>query len=389
MALPKYDSTNPYEVQPQTFYTQLPEEDKLKYLYNLRNNIYGYDNTIGEEAYQSLLQDDDITRFQSQLLPLQEELADLVEQGAVYTGEGETGFDISNLSADKKMDFYNVYDQLTDKYNTYTARNDPDAFPMTEEAIAEEAGGLLEAITGTAKDIGRDYYNLGSTTLGFLLGMNPVIGPGDQLTTGGDMYNYLMDEGLYKTPPGEDPLFAEGSLMDTLGFNELYSASSVDPNNPYADQAGYARFIANTLPLVLTGGRGILGNVTSKLSPRLQAFAGQMFPFLTKRGTFFPPKTKGAGFASYLNPLNYSFTAPSTTRNVALTMGLSAPQFIGNAEAALPTDDMMLGLNQYDPVTGNQTPVIFDSYMVDKLDNLYNQQQSAEDPGPRNNYQGL
>ena len=72
MALPKYDSTNPYEVQPPTFYTQLPKEDKLKYLYNLRNNIYGYDNTIGEEAYQSLLQDDDITRFQSQLLPLQE-----------------------------------------------------------------------------------------------------------------------------------------------------------------------------------------------------------------------------------------------------------------------------------------------------------------------------
>ena len=242
MALPKYDSTKPYEVQPGTFYTQLPKEDKLKYLYNLRNNIYGYDNTIGEEAYQSLLQDDDITRFQSQLLPLQEELADIVEQGAVYTGEGETGFDISNLSADKKMDFYNVYDQLTDKYNTYTARNDPDAFPMTEEAIAEEAGGLLEAITGTAKDIGRDYYNLGSTTLGFLLGMNPVIGSGDQLITGGDMYDYLMDEGLYKTPPGEDPLFAEGSLMDTLGFNELYSASSVDPNNPYADQAGYARF---------------------------------------------------------------------------------------------------------------------------------------------------
>ena len=114
-----------------------------------------------------------------------------------------------------------------------------------------------------------------------------------------------------------------------------------------------------------------------------------MFPFLTKRGTFFPPKTKGAGFASYLNPLNYSLTAPSTTRNVALSMGLSAPQFIGSAEAALPTDDMMLRLNQYDPVTGNQDPVIFDSYMVDKLDNLYNQQQSAEDPGPRNNYQGL
>lgn len=386
MALPKYDSTIPYEVQPQTFYTQLEPEDKLKYLYNLRNNIYGYDNTIGEEAYQSLLQDDDITRFQSQLLPLQEALMDT---GAVFTGEGETGFDISNLPADKKMDFYNAYDQLTDTYNSYIARNDPDAFPMTEEAIAEDAGGLFEAITGTAKDIGRDYYNLGSTTLAFLLGMNPVIGPGDQLTTGGDMYDYLMDEGLYKTPPGEDPLFAEGSLMDTLGMNELYSASSVNPNNPYADQASYARFIANTLPLVLTGGRGILGNLTSKLSPRLQAFAGQMFPFLTKRGTILPPKTRGTGAASYLNPFNYSYTAPSTARNVALSMGLSAPQFMGNAEAALPTDDMMLGLNQYDPVTGNQTPVIFDSYMVDKLDNLYNQQQSAEDPGPRNNYQGL
>lgn len=80
--------------------------------------------------------------------------------------------------------------------------------------------------------------------------------------------------------------------MDTLGFNELYSASSVDPNNPYADQASYGRFIANVLPLALTGGRGILANVTSKLSPRLQAFAGQMFPFLTKRGTFFRQKQK-------------------------------------------------------------------------------------------------
>ena len=332
MALPKYDSTKPKAVQPQTFYTQMDKDEKRKYLYNLRNNIYGYDNTIGEEAYQSLLQDDDITRFQLQLLPLQEALMDT---GAVYTGEGETGFDVSNLPADKQMDFYDVYDQLTDTYNNYTARNDPNAFPMTEEAIAEEAGGLSEAITGTAKDIGRDYYNLGSTTLGFLLGMNPVIGPGDQLTTGGDMYDYLMDEGLYKTPPGEDPLFTEGSLMDTLGFNELYSASSVDPNNPYADQASYARFIANTLPLVLTGGRGILANLTSKLSPRLQAAAGQMFPFLTKRGTFFPTKTKGSGFSSYINPLNYSLTAPSTTRNVAVTMGLSAPQFMGSAESCV------------------------------------------------------
>ena len=389
MALPKYDSTIPYEVQPQTFYTQLEPEDKLKYLYNLRNNIYGYDNTIGEEAYQSLLQDDDITRFQSQLLPLQEELADLVEQGAVYTGEGETGFDISNLSADKKMDFYDAYDKLTDTYNNYIARNDPDAFPMTEEAIAEEAGGLLEAITGTAKDIGKDYYNLGSTTSGFLLGMNPVFAGLDNFLFDGAMYDYLMDEGLYKTPPGEDPLFAEGSLMDTLGFNELYTASEVNPNNPYANQASYGRFIANAFPLALTGGRGILANLTSKFSPRLQAAAGQMFPFLTKRGTLLPPKTKGTGFYSYLNPLNYNYIAPSTTRNVALSMGLGIPQFMSSAEAALPTDDMMLRLNEYDPVTGNQDPVIFDSYMVDKLDNLYNQQQSAEDPGPRNNYQGL
>ena len=386
MALPKYDSTKPEAVQPQTFYTQMDENEKAKYLYNLRNNIYGYDNTIGEEAYQSLLQDDDITRFQSQLLPLQEALMDT---GAVYTGEGETGFDISNLSADEQMNFYNVYDQLTDKYNNYIARNDPNAFPMTEEAKAEEAGGLIEAITGTAKDIGKDYYNLGSTTGGFLIGMNPAFAGIDNFLFDGAMYNYLMDEGLYKTPPGDDPLFTEGSILDTLGFNELYTASEVNPNNPYADQAGYARFVANSLPLVLTGGRGILANLTSKLSPRLQAAAGQMFPFLTKRGTLFPPKTRGTGAASYLNPLNYSYTAPSTTRNVALSMGLSIPQFMGSAEAALPTDDMMLRLNEYDPIMGNQDPVIFDNYMVDKLDNLYNSQQSAEDPGPRNNYQGL
>ena len=29
MALPKYDSTIPYEVQPQTFYTQLEPKDKI------------------------------------------------------------------------------------------------------------------------------------------------------------------------------------------------------------------------------------------------------------------------------------------------------------------------------------------------------------------------
>jgi len=195
--------------------------------------------------------------------------------------------------------------------------------------------------------------------------------------------------------------------LNNIGFYE----SRVSEDNPYKDVADAIRVTGNVLPATynFVGGLtpyatklskyGLAGiaSAVNKLPSGMQKIAQQTFPFISGKGSFFPKRTMvKAPYSGNQVPKGNVF---NRDWNKIMTQPTSMRQFIYGglgygAQAGMENAGDMFSANaaeimsnpKYDPTFGDSDPVIFDSYMQDKLDNF---EPRPKDPGPRNNYQGM
>ena len=261
-------------------------------------------------------------------------------------------------------------------------------------------GDAWRAIKGTAIDVGRDYRNLGIETLAPFV----EFAPGVSRTP---LSNYLY--GLkYKDPEGDVrwDIEEDGSWnwLKAMG-NQFFPPSSINPGNPYANAANEFRNALDTVPgiiaLMATKGKSVIPGLVNRAPNVIKKGIGQLFPWTSGRGTFWPKKklgelvdgpwgntrSKTSWFNRNWNPLT---TDPSTYRNLALSTmidpmvwkkaamrgqhedtGLQAAEIIGNSD--------------YDPVFGDRDPVIFDDYVSERIREPQDEQRG---PGPWNEFEG-
>jgi len=195
--------------------------------------------------------------------------------------------------------------------------------------------------------------------------------------------------------------------LNNIGFYE----SRVSEDNPYKDVADAIRVTGNVLPATynFVGGLtpyatklskyGLAGiaSAVNKLPSGMQKIAQQTFPFISGKGSFFPKRTMvKAPYSGNQVPKGNVF---NRDWNKIMTQPTSMRQFIYGglgygAQAGMENAGDMFSANaaeimsnpKYDPTFGDSDPVIFDSYMQDKLDNF---EPRPKAPGPRNNYQGM
>jgi len=195
--------------------------------------------------------------------------------------------------------------------------------------------------------------------------------------------------------------------LNNIGFYE----SRVSEDNPYKDVADAIRVTGNVLPATynFVGGLtpyatklskyGLAGiaSAVNKLPSGMQKIAQQTFPFISGKGSFFPKRTMvKAPYSGNQVPKGNVF---NRDWNKIMTQPTSMRQFIYGglgygAQAGMENAGDMFSANaaeimsnpKYDPTFGDSDPVVFDSYMQDKLDNF---EPRPKDPGPRNNYQGM
>jgi len=196
------------------------------------------------------------------------------------------------------------------------------------------------------------------------------------------------------------------SELNNIGFYE----SRVSEDNPYKDVADALRVTGNVVPGTYTFVGGLtpyatklskyglagIASAVNKLPPGMQKVAQQTFPFISGKGSFFPKRTmvnvgersvpKGNVFTK--RDWNKIMTQPTSMRNFIYGgLGYGAQAGIENAGNMFSANASEIVNNpKYDPTFGDSDPVIFDSYMQNKLDNF---EPRPKDPGPRNNYQGM
>jgi len=197
------------------------------------------------------------------------------------------------------------------------------------------------------------------------------------------------------------------NVMNDIGFYE----SRVSEDNPYKDVADALRITGNVIPATYTtvgaftpyatkfakyGLAGIASTV-DKLPPGMQKVAQQTFPFISGKGSFFPKRTmvkapysgnqvpKGNVFNRDWNKI---MTQPTSIRNFIYGgLGYGAQSAMENSGNMFSANAAEIVNNpKYDPTFGDSDPVIFDSYMQDKIANF---KPRPKAPGPRNNYQGM
>ena len=383
-----FDSTDPYkkylggDEEISKAFTMQDFMGKKKYLAESRKKM-------GEEAYAALMAEDDITRYANK------------QKGHMYdmfkaTGAGfdeylefiyspETFFErnpMSEMSNDQLIAFNNAQSAMEDLESDYRVRWDPNAEINQIEKENENVYGeveptwsdLWDATTGTIYDVWRDQYNLGSIGLGGLLETSPLSILGLQ--------DYLYDN-MYKDEFGERMFEDESddwwttSMAKELG-NFLFTPSSVDEDNPYYDRAQRFRWGLDAVPTLLqtylTRGKGLPAAITSRLPAKGQSIMHQFLPYLSGKGTFWPPRKTGAKW--YQRDL----IAPSSGRNIALSF-ITDPAKTWMNDTSLQAAELPAN---YSMPTSD--PVVFDSYMQDKLANF---EPRTTAPGPRPNYQGL
>jgi len=332
-----------------------------------------------------------------------------------------------------------VKDQLMDNYPLSELHT-----PKNPWYSTESISDLGEALWGTTKDVGSDLWNMTRE-----LGHYPLYGiPFANLDVDNIMENYwpeitasdkieISPEEAYgnwkfydrfkdnmgkNKVPGldrgepfrwkDDPAIDEDSMFSWLNQSEpeydivtgepiddgmgWVRSSSVPDTNPWKKlMAERIRPLGSIIPtgaaLALTRGRGIIPLV-NRLPNAMRKTIGQILPFTSGQGTMWPKYTgankfKDLGFFSpkkwgdHMAKRNWNpFTKqPSTYRNVVLSL----PTF-GAADLMANTP------NNFEPISisdsWDREPVVFDSYMQEKLDNF---EPRTTTPGPRNNYQGL
>ena len=193
-----------------------------------------------------------------------------------------------------------------------------------------------------------------------------------------------------------DYLAYEGVPSGKEFLNYFMTESTIPEDNPYYDLADDIRKAANVAPYAISlvgnkiplAGKYIkkgkdaassaLPSLVNRLPEPMQKVAKHLFPKWSGQGTIFPKKINAG---KWYNPKNYQYY-PSTVGNMALAGTIAGgKELIGSANAA-----EIMSNPQYDPVFGSSDPVIFDSYMQDKLTNF---EPRPTAPGPRPNYQGL
>ena len=383
-----FDSTDPYKkyiIDDEDISKAFTMQDfmgKKKYIADARKEM-------GQEAWTDLMAEDDITRYADK------------QRGNVYDMFQATGADfdkylefiyspetffeknpMSEFSDDQLIAFNNAQSAMDDLEADYKVRWDPNAkinqIKNEKENVYGEVeptwSDLWDATTGTAYDVWRDQYNLGSASLGGLLETSPLSLLGLQ--------DYLYDN-MYTDDFGEMQFEHESDDWWTTGMakdlgNLIFTPSSIDEDNPYYDRAQRFRWGLDTVPTLLqtylTRGKGLPAAITSKLPAKGQSIMQQFLPYLSGKGTFWPPRKTGGKW------YQRDFITPSSGRNIALSFitdpaktwmndtGLQAAELPANY--SMPTSD----------------PVIFDSYMQDKIANF---EPRPTAPGPRPNYQGL
>ena len=198
------------------------------------------------------------------------------------------------------------------------------------------------------------------------------------------------------------------NVMNDIGFYE----SRVSEDNPYKDVADALRVTGNVVPATYSTvgaftpyatkfakyGLAGIASAVDKLPPGMQKVAQQTFPFISGKGSFFPKRTMvKAPYSGKQVPKGNIFnrdyskimTQPTSIRNFIYGgLGYGAQAGMENAGDMFSANAAEIVNNpKYDPTFGDSDPVIFDSYMQEKLNN-YNPPKTKA-PGPRNNYQGM
>jgi len=384
-----FDSTDPYK-------KYLIDDEDISKAFTMQD-FMGKKKYLGDvitemgDEYADLMAEDDITRYANEQ---KQNVLDMFTATGVkfntpnyydFLYDPETFWEknpMSKMSDDELIAFNNAQSAYEDLESEYRVRWDPKAkinqIKKENENVYGEVeptwSDLWDATKGTAYDVWRDQYNLGSIGLGGLLETSPLSILGLQ--------DYLYDN-MYKDEFGERMFEDESddwwttSMAKDLG-NVLFTPSSVDEDNPYYDRAQRFRWGLDAVPTLLqtylTRGKGLPAAITSRLPAKGQNIMRQFLPYLSGKGTFWPPRKTGAKW--YQRDL----IAPSSGRNIALSF-ITDPAKTWMNDTSLQAAELPAN---YSMPTSD--PVVFDSYMQEKLDNF---EPRTTAPGPRNNYQGL
>ena len=360
-------------------YSKLSKEEKRDYLLD----SYA---SLGQEGMESLMMEDDITRQQNQI---NKAIRLIRDAGAVETKDG---FDISKVITPQDKEKYGLGISII---NSVIDPHEYEWSPLPMEEKSWETG--IEAIKGTAKDIGSDMSNLVNRLTEYMGYGVPIA----NLKADKNLWPLIEGPSTYETGEGgyryNEPSISGdlpftnwmnlGSKLDDEGWGFI-GKSNVPPNNPFKAYADRARLLADIaippLAAITTKGRGI-APLVSKLPNRIKSTIGQVLPWLSGQGTFFPkymgktPKFRDDILGHLGNRKWWPFTTqPSTYRNwmlAAPTVGMAGTANKAYAEP-LGTEDLISSWSE------DSTPAVFDDVMTEKIRNFTPMASSALYTGP-------
>ena len=365
-------------------YSKLSKEEKRDYLLD----SYA---SLGQEGMESLMMEDDITRQQAQI---NKAIRLIRDAGAVETKDG---FDISNVITPQDKEKYglgiSIINSVIDPHEYKWSR-----LPMEEKSW--ETG--IEAIKGTAKDIGSDMSNLVNRLTEYMGYGVPVA----NLKADKNIWPLIEGPSTYDTGQG-GYRYNEPSISGKLPFTNwmnlgnkfddgfgFIGKSNVPPNNPFKAYADRTRLLADIaippLAAIATKGRGI-APLVSKLPNRIKSTIGQVLPWLSGQGTFFP-KYMGKPTKFWSDKLghlknrkwNPFTTKPSTYRNFMLaapTVGMAGATDKAYAEP-LGTEDLIRSWR------ADSDPAVFDEYVSERIQDIREPRDEQHGPGPWNEFEG-
>ena len=381
---------DPYESYPGSIYTEFSPKDKKRHIRAIEKDLMesGFDWT----------QQDAILRNERQRL---ESLSLFRASGAFFEGDK---LNLSKVNTKEKKKMYerssSMFDNLAAKYGG--RGTEYENLPWSDlEKEDPSWSNLGEALVGTGKDIGGDLYNLTR-----YLGSYPLYGiPGINADVEGFLDKYMpWIEGPEKSRyQGSGFRYNEPSVDEDSWLNFLnvdgggfLGKSSVPEVNPWKGFANRARVVGDAVPAGLASyflGRSGIAPLVNKLPNVMQKTIGQVLPFISRQGTFFPKYTgKPTKFWSdklghlknrKWNPFT---TQPSTYRNVAF--GLPT---LGAATAA--QDVLGQGVSISDDWGRDSDPVVFDDYVSERMERrreprVIRSQDEQRGPGPWNEFRG-
>ena len=408
----KFDSDNPYEsyqtyrddyrfkdawegFEPDYTYTKFSPKDKKRHIRAIEKDLMesGFDWT----------QQDAILRNERQRW---EGLSLFKASGAFIDENNQLNLSKVNTKEKKKM--YeragSILDNLAAKYGG--RGTEYENLPWSDlEKEDPSWSNLGEALVGTGKDVGSDLYNLTR-----YLATYPLYGiPGINADVEGFLDKYMpWIEGPEKSRyigsgfRYNEPSVDEDSWLNFLnqeggGFLGKSSVPEVNPWKGFANRfRGAGDALALGTMLYLTRGKGI-APLVNKLPNAMKSKIGQVLPFLSGQGSFWPkyggPATKFAGnklkyIGQHLKNRKWNpfTTQPSTYRNVAF--GLPT---LGAATAA--QDVLGQGVSISDDWGRDSDPVVFDDYVSERMERrreprVIRSQDEQRGPGPWNEFEG-